>query len=263
VARQGRSSGPLPYLISILQADIVYLKMNTIENSFSCPNCEESLNWSVPEGAVAIVESACPVCHAPLLLNQVTNSVEIQLPARRKALAFMSCSIWDVDKRVSNYFRGLCLAKGILPRTIGIDIYADTLEETAILARGEIAKADCVIAILTPRYTVNGHLSSTWTYFEPGMGFAISKPLFVFYETGTREENPLLASAQYSIEFDRELFGNQEEDQRLDYWIASIKEEINRRKSNRFWTAVGIGALTVLPLGLLIWGGGAKQANRT
>ncbi|MBA7552064.1 hypothetical protein ES705_44617 [subsurface metagenome] len=174
----------------------------------------------------------------------------------------MSCSVWDVDKRVTNYFRGLCLARGILPRTIGIDLYAETLEDAASLAKEEISNADCIIAILTPRYAVNGYLSSTWTYFEPGMGFAVDKPLFVFYERGTKVENPLLASAQYSIEFDRQVFSNQEEEQRLDYWIASIKEDIDKRRANRFWTAVGIGALTVVPLGLLILGSVVKQKER-
>jgi hypothetical protein len=81
-----------------------------LEYGFSCPNCEESLNWLVPIGALNILESGCPVCRAPLTLNQVTNSVEIRLIGRTRA--FVGCGIWDVDKRVINYFRGFYLKKG-------------------------------------------------------------------------------------------------------------------------------------------------------
>ena len=99
--------------------------------------------------------------------------------------AFVSCSLWEQDKNVANFFREIFQLHEIIPRTVGIDLHAETDAKAAEIAKNEIKTTNGVIVILTPRYYVNGYKSSEWTYEEPSMGFYGDKPIYLFYERGT------------------------------------------------------------------------------
>lgn len=152
---------------------------------------------------------------------------------------FVSCSLWEQDREVVNFFRELFQSHGIIPRTVGIDINADTDEKAAELAKNEINLAKGVIVVLTPRYYVNGYKSSEWTYEEPSMGFYGDKPVYLFYERGIRLKGVTASSANIKVEFDRYFINDKQEIDRLKEWVKWIKSDLESKTVGNFLGAMG------------------------
>lgn len=159
--------------------------------------------------------------------------------------AFLSASLHYEDRLVVDLFRGLLFEYGIRPVTIGIDVYAANNYEAAVLAEQEIKKADCVVAILTKRYRIDDatYKPSEWTFEEPAIGLAANKPLYVFYEHGISVKGVSTARARYGIPFSRATL--RDDRSRLAEHVHKIQGELTTMKSNGFWKAVSVGALTI------------------
>lgn len=152
---------------------------------------------------------------------------------------FLSCSLWEQDRDVVNFFRELFQSHEIMPRTVGIDINATTDEKAAALAKNEIRFARGIIVILTPRYYVNGYKSSEWTYEEPSMGFYGDKPVYLFYERGINLKGVTASTARIKIEFDRYLLNDEVERNRLKECVKWIESDLKSKTVGNFLGAIG------------------------
>lgn len=151
---------------------------------------------------------------------------------------FVSCSLWEQDRDVTNFFRDLLLASGIIPRTVGIDVQASTDQEAAALAKKEIMNASGVVVILTRRYYVDGYKSSEWTYEEPSMGYYGNKPLYIFYERGIQLKGVSASTACMKVEFDRAYLSDEQEISRLKEWMTWIKSNLQSRNVGNMLAAI-------------------------
>lgn len=152
---------------------------------------------------------------------------------------FVSCSLWEQDQSVVDFFRQLFQSHEIIPRTVGIDVDAETDEEAARIAKNEIKLAKGVIVILTPRYYVNGYKSSEWTYEEPSMGFYGDKPVYLFYERGVNLKGVTASTTQIKVEFDRHILNDERERNRLEKHVEWIKSDLESKTVGDFLGAIG------------------------
>jgi len=152
---------------------------------------------------------------------------------------FVSCSLWEQDREVIDFFRELFRSHDIIPRTVGIDVVAATDEEAAELAKNEMKLAKGVIVVLTPRYHVNGYKSSEWTYEEPSMGFYGNKPVYLFYERNIKLKGLTASTACVKVEFDKYLIHDEEETNRLKEWAQWIKSDLESKTMGDFLGAIG------------------------
>lgn len=161
---------------------------------------------------------------------------------------FVSCSLWEQDQSVVDFFRQLFQSHEIIPRTVGIDVDAETDEEAAGIAKNEIKFAKGVIVILTHRYYVNGYKSSEWTYEEPSMGFYGNKPVYLFYERGVNLKGVTASTAQIKVEFDRHILNDERERNRLEKCVEWIKSDLESKTTGNFLGAIGKIAFGLLAI---------------
>lgn len=161
---------------------------------------------------------------------------------------FVSCSLWEQDWDVVNFFRELFRSYEIIPRTVGVDVNAATDEEAAELAKNEMKLAKGVIVVLTPRYHVNGYKSSEWTYEEPSMGFYGNKPIYLFYERGIDLKGITASAACIKVEFDRYLIHDEGERHRLKEWAKWIKSDLESKTAGNFLGVIGTIAFGIFAL---------------
>lgn len=152
---------------------------------------------------------------------------------------FVSCSLWEQDRDVVNFFRELFQSHEIIPRTVGIDVNVATDKKAAEVAKNEIKLAKGVIVVLTPRYYVNGYKSSEWTYEEPSMGFYGNKPVYLFYERGINLKGITASAACIKVEFDRYLIHDEGERNRLKEWAKWIKSDLDSKTEGNVLGAIG------------------------
>ncbi len=167
-------------------------------------------------------------------------------------VAFVSASLAYQDRPVVDFFRRLLWAYGIRPVTVGLDLYAANENEASMLAKGEIRKADCVVAVQTRRYHIEGvgHKPSEWSYEEPAIGFAADKPLFIFYEEGISLKGAGPSNARFGVSFNRDTL--KEDRERLGAHIQRIRDDLAERKNHQLWTT--LGALAAISGGAyLLW----------
>lgn len=158
---------------------------------------------------------------------------------------FVSCSLWEQDRDVVNFFRDLLLTSGIIPRTVGIDVQASTDQEAATLAKKEIMNASGVVVILTHRYYVDGYKSSEWTYEEPSMGYYGNKPLYIFYERGIQLKGVSASTAYMKVEFDKAYLTDEQGISRLKKWVTWIKSDLQSRNAGNMLAGI-VSVVSVL-----------------
>lgn len=161
---------------------------------------------------------------------------------------FVSCSLWQQDDTVVDFFRRLFQLHEIVPRTVGIDVHAETDEKAAEIAKNEIRLAKGIIVILTPRYVVNGYKSSEWTYEEPSMGFYGDKPVYLFYERGIKLKGVTASTALTKVEFNRFLFNDEREKDRLRQWVQWIRSDLEAKTTGNFLSAIATVAFVLFAI---------------
>lgn len=173
---------------------------------------------------------------------------------------FLSRSNWDQDKPLINPIVRRISEWGFEPHTVGLNVRAKNQNNPTPEIKREIAEADCLIAIATPRDFLVKHgmwTAPDWLHGEVGIGFGKEKPIFVIHEESIR----LAGLPQHCYHIAFSMNDLQQLIRKIDVLMPYIRKWIEKRKWDALWSNVFTG-LTVGILGYGIYKAGEEEGRK-
>lgn len=174
--------------------------------------------------------------------------------------AFISRSNWDKDRPLIDPIVKKVSEWGFEPHTVGINVRTRNPNDPSPEIQREIAEADCLIAIATPRDFLVKHgmwTAPDWLHGEVGIGFGKEKPIFVIYEESIR----LAGLPQHCYHIAFSMNNLQQLLRNIDALMPYIRKWIEKRKWDALWSNVFTG-LTVGILGYGIYKAGEEEGRK-
>lgn len=174
--------------------------------------------------------------------------------------AFISRSNWEQDKPLIDPIVKRISEWGLDCYTVGINVRARDPNRPSPKIRKEIAKADCLIAIATPRDLLVKHgmwTAPDWLHGEVGIGFGKEKPILVIYEESIRLSG--LPAQFYCIPFsmhDLPLLMP-----KIDAIMPYVRKWIEKQKWDALWTNIFKG-IAISTVGYGIYKAGEEQGRK-
>ncbi|KXA92826.1 hypothetical protein AKJ64_02100 [candidate division MSBL1 archaeon SCGC-AAA259E17] len=169
---------------------------------------------------------------------------------------FTSCSTWKQDEDFIDPVRREVRTLGANPYTYGIDeeLENPSDEEILQLIMKRVKESEGMIVVHSPRYEVNGYISSSWLEREGVLALMEGKPVFEFYEPGIKLESLHGDFSINQIELSRSELSTEEGIAKLRDWIEDFFWHIEQHL--RSWTnlTTPLGAFGGLLLGGLMTG---------
>lgn len=173
---------------------------------------------------------------------------------------FISRSNWEQDKPLINPIVKRISEWGFSCYTVGINVKAKDPNKPTPEIKREIARADCLIAIATPRDLLVKYgmwTAPDWLHGEVGIGFGKEKPILVIYEENIRLSG--LPAQFYHIPFS--MYTLSQLMPKIDAIMPYIRKWIKKRNWDILWTNI-FKSVTFGAIGYGIYKAGEQEGRR-
>lgn len=162
---------------------------------------------------------------------------------------FISRSNWEQDKPLIDPIVKRITEWGFHCYTVGINVKAKNPNKPTLEIKREIANADCLIAIATPRDLLVKYGQWTapeWLHGEVGIGFGKEKPILVIHEESVRLAG--LPKQFYKISFSMKNITQ------LMYKIDAVMPYVRKWIKNQKWDALWTNVFKIVTGGFIGYG---------
>jgi hypothetical protein len=174
-----------------------------------------------------------------------TGDFDFQVEPSPTYTAFVSCSNRDEDRDIVDFIKSRIRLWGFNTITVGQEVEAS--RGLAQTIRDQATKADCLIAIATPRILdaiTNAWETLPWAHGETGITYAKEKPILILRDRSVRLGG-LIGQIPWQSDYDAN--NRKELSVKLDFMMPSFRAWIATKKSSEFLN-------TLLKLGVAAFG---------